>query len=368
MKKILILILTLFQVNAFCQENDKKYLFIDTLQSKFLDENQAIQVYLPPDYYNSNDIYPLQVVLGGNSRTRMYYSISEYLSETYQILELNQLHTIPESIVVGLGHAPRNNMENYRKFVFYEVLPLVDSKYRKCHYKSLVGHSQDGEFVLQSLFSEESPFHAYFCSAPTNSDYFIGELNNEANVSFLKNSKKRLLIVASQQDYFYEENLKLIDTFKKISNGTFLFKSIVKSSDNHHSIFPVSITDALFFIFNDWLFTIPDSYNENTTDLFLKHYEILSEKIGLEIAPPEFDFYLLAYLFDVRKLTEEKIELLKKCKEYYPEAMNADAYLARTYYTIGDLKNAMIYNERSISLNPNNEFAIQTKELIEKKR
>ena len=48
--------------------------------------------------------------------------------------------------------------------------------------------------------------------------------------------------------------------------------------------------------------------------------------------------------------------------------MNADAYLGRTYYMIRDLKNAEIYNENSLSLNPNNEFAKQTKALIENKK
>jgi len=48
--------------------------------------------------------------------------------------------------------------------------------------------------------------------------------------------------------------------------------------------------------------------------------------------------------------------------------MNVDAYLARTYYSMGDLKKANIYNEQSLLLDPDNKFAIQTKKLIEKKK
>jgi tetratricopeptide (TPR) repeat protein len=76
----------------------------------------------------------------------------------------------------------------------------------------------------------------------------------------------------------------------------------------------------------------------------------------------------LAYILDSRKHTDEKIELLKKCKEFYPEAENADAYLGRTYYMIGDLQNAEKYNDNALIINPNNGFAIQTKELIETKK
>ncbi len=368
MKKILILILTVFQINSYCQEIDHVFVFIDTLQSKYLKESEIINIYLPPDYYNSKDNYPLQVVLGGNSRTRLYYSMNEYLSKTYQILDLNQLHSIPESIIVGLSTAPRNNFDNFRKFIINEVIPHVESKYRKINYKTLIGHSSDGEFVLHDLFSNDSPFQGYYCTAPKSSDSFINRLSNHETIALLQKSKKTLFLGASEQDYFYSENIKLIEAFSKIDKGTLLFQSSIKTSDTHHTIFPDLITDALLFVYKDWHFNIPESNPETTTELFIEHYEQLSQKTGLEIIPPEFDFYLLAYILDSRKHIDEKIELLKKCKEFYPEAENADAYLGRTYYMIGDLQNAERYNDYALSLNPNNGFAKKTKGLIDKKK
>lgn len=365
-KIVVILLFAILQTSVFCQVVDKKFVFTDTIQSKFLNESKLIHIYLPPDYYNSNDSYPLQIVLGYYSRTRMYYSISEYLSRTYHMLVLNQLHTIPESMVVGVGDPNSKNMIEYNKFIVKEVIPFINKKYRKCHFKTIIGHSIGGELVLRSMLDENSPFHAFYSSAPVNSEYFIEELNSEDKISFLKKSKRRLFIAASQQDYFYEGNVKLIDAFNELSCQNFLFESILKSSDTHHTIFPVTITDALFSIFKDWKFTIPEKNSANTTELFLKHYNDLSEKIGLEINPPEFDFYLLAYILNERNQTEEKIKLLEKCKKLYPKAYNADAYLARTYYSIGDIKKARVHNEQSLLLNSNNEFAIKTKELIKK--
>jgi tetratricopeptide (TPR) repeat protein len=121
----------------------------------------------------------------------------------------------------------------------------------------------------------------------------------------------------------------------------------------------------LFFIFKEWKFTIPEKDSSNMTELFLKHYNLLSEKVGIDISPPEFDSYLLAYVLNERNQTEEKIKLLETCKKLYPNALSADAYLARTYYLIGDLKKARVHYEQSLSLYPNNEFALETKELIE---
>ncbi|NPD46641.1 MULTISPECIES: alpha/beta hydrolase-fold protein [unclassified Lentimicrobium] len=365
MKKIVLVLFVILQTSVFCQDIDKQFVFTDTIQSRFLNESKLIHIYLPPDYYSSNDSYPLQIVLGYYSRTRMYYSISEYLSRPYHMIELNQLHTIPESIVVGIGNPNSKNMNEYDKFIIQEVIPLINKKYRKCHFKTIIGHSIGGELVLHSMLDENSPFQAFYSSAPVNSDYFIEVLSIEEKMSFLKESKKRLFLAASKQDYFYEWNLKLIDAFNEIGSGTFLFKPILKTSDNHHTIFPVTITDALFFIFKDWKFTIPEKDSSNMTELFLEHYKLLSEKIGIDISPPEFDFYLLAYVLNERNQLEEKIKLLETCKKLYPNAQSADAYLARTYYSVGDLKKARKHNEQSLSLNPDNEFALETKKLIE---
>lgn len=367
MKKIAIVLLVIFQSSVFCQDIDKQLVFTDTIQSKLLNESKLIYVYLPPNYYNSNDSYPLQVVLGNYSRTHMYYSISEYLSRSYHMLELNQLHTIPESIIVGVGNPNSKNLSEYEKFIVMEVIPLIEKKYRKCHFKTIIGHSRGGELVLHTLLNENTPFQSFYSSAPANSDYFIEELSIEEKMSFLKESKKRLFFAASKKDYFYTGNLKLINAFSEIDSETFSFKSIKKPSDNHHTIFPVTITDALFFIFEDWKFTIPEKDYLNMTELFLKHYYYLSEKVGIELSPPEFDFYLLAYILNERSQFDEKIKLLETCKKLYPKAFNADAYLARTYYSLGDLKKARMHNEQSLLLNPDNNFAIQTKKLIEKK-
>ena len=366
MRKILFILYVIFHTSLVCQSTDKQFVFTDTIQSKVLNESKLIHIYLPPDYYSSNDTYPLQVVVGNYSRTRMYYSVSEYLSKPYHMLELNQLHTIPESIVVGVGNPNSENVGAYVNFIVREVIPLIEKKYRKCHFKTIVGHSRGGELVLHTMLDENSPFHAYYSSAPVNSDYFIKELSSEDKSSFLRKSKKRLFLAASQKDYFYEGNVKLINAFNEIASETFLFKPILKSSDNHHTIFPVTITDALFFIFKDWEFAVPEKDAANMTGLFLKHYHHLSEMTGIEISPPEINFYLLAYILNERGQTEEKIKLLKTCKKLYPKAMSADAYLARTYFLIGDLQNAKIYNEYALALNPQNKFAKETENLIEK--
>ena len=372
MKKVILLSLFIsLSFSALFAQNEQtkdQFVYTDTIESIFLKENMVIYIYLPPNYYNSNDTYPLQVVLGNHSRSKIYSSISEYLSRPYHMVELKQLHTIPESIVVGVGNPNSENLNEYINFISQEIIPLIERRFSKCHFKTIIGHSRGGELVLRTMLDENSPFQAFYSSAPVNSEFFIEEISKEETLSFLRESKKRLFLAASKKDYFYEGNVKLIAVLNQIDSESFSFKSVLKTTDNHHTIFPVTITDALLFIFNDWKFTIPEKETPNMTELFINHYNYLSERVGIEIIPPEFDFYILAYILNERNQMEEKIKLLETSKRLYPKAINADAFLARTYLSMGNVKKARIHNELSLILNPENVFSIETKNLIENKK
>ncbi|WP_321296204.1 alpha/beta hydrolase-fold protein [Marinifilum fragile] len=349
-------------------QDAKLFVRKDTIYSKVLNETRIIDVYLPPNYFDANDNYPLQIVLGNTSRTQMYYALANYLSQSYQPEHLHELYSIPQSIIVGVGHTNRKNIDNFRKYITTEVIPIISKKYRESHYKTIVGHSVSGELVLHSLLDSDSPFNSFFCSAPANSDFFIKKLRNKEIANNLTTSKRKLFFAAGENDYFNTENRILINKFKELKQKGFSFESTIKPYANHHSVLPMSIIDALFFIYQDWHFTIPEEQTVDATNLLIDHYEKISRKIGFEVQPPEFDFYLLAYLLNIRKAFNEKIKVLKMCKKYYPQAINADAYLARTYYNLGNLQEAKTYNQKALLINTDNEFAKQTKELIDKHR
>ena len=349
-------------------QDAKLFVRKDTIHSKVLNETRVIDIYLPPNYFDANDKYPLQIVLGNTSRTQMYYALANYLSQSYQPEHLHELYCIPQSIIVGVGHTNRKNIDNFHKYITTEVIPLISKKYRKSHYKTIVGHSVSGELVLHSLLDRNSPFNSFFCSAPANSDYFVKKIEDKKVANYLVTSKRKLFFAAGENDYFNAENRVLMAKFDELKQKGFLFGSIIHPKANHHSVLPMSITDALFFIYQDWHFSIPEEATSEATNLLIAHYKEISRKIGFEVQPPEFDFYLLAYLLNIREAFDEKIKVLKMCKKYYPQAINADAYLARTYYNLNNLQEAKTYNEQALLVNPDNEFAKQTKKLINKNR
>jgi len=361
---------------SFGQVSKNKLIITDTISSQILNSNRVIDIYLPTNYFNTNDTYPIQVIIGHKQRSSMYYEISNYLGEPYH-LENGTLHTIPETIVIGFRTLNggrelhyKNDWASINKFISQELITYISNKYRTNGYKTLIGHSIGGGFVLKSMLSNSSDFNAYYCTSPTESKYLITLIRE----SFLQNditsiNKKKLILACGKMDKEipFVENEELINELLKINHENFSFKYIELDNANHHSIYPATITDALLFMFEDWGFKLTKSQTYNATELLIKHYSNLSSKTGISIIPPENDFYLLTYLLFTRNNTDEKIIALKKCKEYYPKARMADAYLARTYYMINDFENATIFNNKALQLNAGNKFAIETRDMLKKR-
>lgn len=362
--------------NSVGQVPCNEFIITDTISSKILDQDRIIDIYLPANYFNTNDRCAIQIIIGHKQRSSMYYALSNYLGEPYHV-ENGILHTIPETIVIGFrtlngGRELRyeDDWKSISKFISQELITYISEKYRTNGYKTLIGHSVGGGFVLKSMFSGSVDFNAYYCTAPTESKYLVALIKEGFSQNdIIPTSKKRLILACGKNDKEipFIENKELIDELSKISNENFSFRNIELENADHHSIFPSTITDALLFMFEDWRFDLTDSQTDHATELLVEHYKNLSNTTGISITPPENDFYLLTYLLFTRNNTNEKISVLKKCKEYYPKALMADAYLARTYYMIDDFENAMTFNKIALQLNPENKFAIETQDMLRKK-
>lgn len=365
MKKLLI-VLCILMVAAFGNAQKHQFVLNDTIHSDILKSEQRIIVYLPPNYYEVNDEYPLQVLFGYHSRTKAVTSISEYLSLSSAI-NSGRLHSIPEAITVDVGRANLYG-DRFIEFVNNELIPFIEEKYAKCNYKTLIGHSSEATYSILCMLQENNPFNACIATAPAFPDDFLESIDtSETKENFLK-GKHRIYLSYSPNDKVVsvQNQENVIKWLAQIKNENLIVNCSVKPEDNHHSILISSLPEALLFIYDDWAFFLPEENSGNAVEQFLFHFQELSAKRGVEIKPPEFDFYLMTYLLDYRKEYEQKINMLESCKKKYPNAIMADAYLARTYYFLRQLEKAKEHNNMAKKINPNNQFIEQTERLLKK--
>ena len=88
-------LLVLFYINSFAQKGEADIIIGTnyTIQSKYLDQDRSIQVYLPDSYNESNQNYPVLYVLDGQ-----WYFVNGVAIQK----ALRTPGHLPEMIVVGI--------------------------------------------------------------------------------------------------------------------------------------------------------------------------------------------------------------------------------------------------------------------------
>lgn len=183
-----VLILLSFALHA----QEKQPFEIDyTITSEAFGDEREITVYLPPSYYRSpDDQYTVTYILDGH-----YDPFVDLGVKTIEY-NANSGRFIP-TIIVGIHAKARGwefsaptpgdeDNEDYKggrapelQLHFEnEVFPLIDSLYpRTLPFRTLIGHSSGGTFVLYTLFSEQKNlFDAYIAISPgirSDSEYVL---------------------------------------------------------------------------------------------------------------------------------------------------------------------------------------------------
>ena len=156
------------------------------INSKFLNEERAYRVHLPPSYsdtLHAQKKYPVLLLLDG------YYHFW-YTINVMSFLSANNV--IPEFILVAVPNTDRtrdltpthsimhyNGKEDedflktsgggdqFLNFINKELMPVIDKNFNTMKLKVFVGHSFGGLTATQSFLSNSSPFNAYISMDPS---------------------------------------------------------------------------------------------------------------------------------------------------------------------------------------------------------
>lgn len=122
-----------------------------TINSKILNEERQIYVYLPKGHEESGEVYPAIYLLDGHRLFNVTSSFVEYYSGSSRI---------PPLIVVGIASTDRRRdftptaregdgrrppggggADDFLRFIAEELFPQIESKYPTRDYRTLIGHS-----------------------------------------------------------------------------------------------------------------------------------------------------------------------------------------------------------------------------------
>jgi predicted alpha/beta superfamily hydrolase len=390
------LVLTLLAFFTSLSHGQQSNILIGTehkIQSRILGEERRYVVNLPSSYekdeFYTQKKYPVLILLDGDTHFHAASGIIRYMGGNEQI---------PEMIVVAVSNTNRtrdftptnskldfgrNDKEslatsgggaNFLHFLDIELLPQINKDYRTLPYRLLVGHSLGGLFAVDS-FLNQKVFSAYIAIDPslvwddqaivkkarsilaTNKSFkstlYIAQANNPFNEG--KNA-------GSRGEAFQSFNTNLASNKSEGLRHSYAFFE----NEDHFSVPLISLYNGLLFIFEDYKFPLNTLSNKNASDV-RKHYEMFSQRLGVDIPPPGKLINNVAYfLLNSEKKIDKAIELFKLNKEYYPESFVTFNSLGDAYKAKRNKELAIFNYRKSLEINPNNEKAkMSIKELTQ---
>lgn len=351
-KVVLILLLFISLISGICQlhaqANDNIIIGrIRNHDSKILNEQRRLFIYLPPSYNLTQGKYPVLYLLDGDWHFNYVAGLVEFLARN---------NKIPEMIVVGVANTVRNHdftpiktesvsgsggADNFLRYMKDELVPFIDSNYRTEPYRILAGHSLCGMFSIYSLLNEPDLFNSYIAMSPwvISQDKFIVNYTAE-NIKKFKSLKKQIYFTAGSLEE--KELLSTLDVFIKIMKNDapddLKWKFKLFEGEDHGTLVLPAMNDGLLNIYDGW--RLPEGGVFNRIEAIIEHYKSLSKKFGYTIAVPEVTINQLGYTYLLQQNFEKAIETFKKNVELYPESPNVYDSLGEAYERHGEIKEA----------------------------
>jgi len=290
-----ILLCLTYQVSA---SNSMVYAEKQSLHSKAFDSQRDFYVHLPESYHsNKQKKYPVLYVLYGQSGTLGAVASIEAISMD-----------IPELIVVGVlskgkemrpvileGGETNNKGKSFRNFLLSELLPHIKQTYRVANFSILLGHSNAGRFVLNSLLDDPGKFNAYFASSPSIEDNLINDRVKQEELDFEANNTRLIITLANEGEHMQKPYKELVALFSKSDKSNSLFHHKEYPEQTHGSSYLVSQLYSLRTLFKGWR----PSWEIKTKGLssLQKHNQQLAVRFGFETEIPPVHLLQMSFVF-----------------------------------------------------------------------
>ena len=318
-----------------------------TLESKVLNEDRQIQIYLPPTYTDSTltpQYYPVIYLLDSESNFN-------YLTAYIEKLSKYPYPAIPEMIVVGIVNTNRTRdltptkrdekvmtaqqkakikgesggNTKFFEFIEKELKPFVNQQFRLNGYAILIGHSFGGITALNHALNDTHMFQAYLVHDPSiwwDDRYILKAYEKSASKEFQHRKLFLTQVGNSENKGHLEEHYSAIQAFnilmqEQLPKGlSYQYKQY--EGENHGSIPLKGNLDGLRYIFEDY----PLNFKaiQHNPQLVEESFARLSKNLHFDFSPNEaYLHYIINYY---RKQNQQEIVdyFTAYCLRLYPKS------------------------------------------------
>lgn len=370
MKAILIYIFTLLIgiSNIFGQDyslysNDKL-----SIESENLRETIDLNLHLPETQpFSANTTkYPITIIFDSqHERTYplMVNSIDLLTSETQ----------IPESIIIGVpfnfqnrlyltsnqnrGNDSLSGIERMELFLFNELIPLLQNKYKANDYISIIGHSRTAFLVNYLAFKRPSQINlavslsGFFNDAPLSVNTFHNFLADDSNFPYKFNYYYTAGTSLEESSYLVQfRNLDSLMREKSISENVKVLFSETPNA-NHITNYWVSLPPILIDAFSSynsildsWFHDVSKAESiDNPVQQFELDLEQAGKSIGVNLNPNLTHIFSLASHYANKDDYFAAIKFFDLGLDYFPEYLELYIEIIEFYKVLNNTEKIIEY-------------------------
>ena len=326
------------------------------INSKSLDQQIELQVYLPQGYAESEADYPTLYIIDGH----WYFLSGVAIQES-----LRGDRMLPKMIVVGVNLVDRpyraklfNQWDSFIDFVESELVPYVDETFRTSEDRIVFGWENSAYMTSELILRKNSPFDCAIASS--------GAYINEDSLRALNLKEERFLYVAgSKKDiYTIDGTDHAAETLESVEVANLNWEYQLFNEEEHESLAYASMYQGLRFFYHNYgslVFGSIDEFNDKGGIQFLKQYfQDRGERFGISTvidAPTKNSLIWLAWKrdrFEAFDLFMNEFEDVLSTRRY------ASSYwqnrLAQYYLKYDSYEKAISFFERGINEYPDDRY------------
>lgn len=326
-----------------------------TINSKILNQDREIQIYLPDSYTSSEQNYDVLYILDGQRFFTNGVSIQK---------SLNTPDAIPEMIIVGINssRALRRSLfgdgDTFTSFLKNEVIQFVDSNYRTTKERVIFGWEAAAYYISEMILKEKDLFSgAIITDGGYASEEMVNDFNSDKEIYlYMANSKKDIYYISSSD--------KFNEVLKKNNPKNLRWKYELFNDEVHQSMPHLAMYKGIKYYYHnydDLVFENIEAYINSGGIPYLKSYfKERAKRFGGDSKIDNNTKNSLIWLARDRDNFEYFTFFMTEFKDVLSTERYASAYwqnrLGQFYLKHKDYKNAIRFFESGIKKYPNTQF------------
>jgi len=323
-----------------------------TINSKILNQDREIQIYLPDSYTSSEQNYPVLYILDGQ---RFFTNGVSIQKSTKAPLD------IPEMIVVGINSSRESRRTlfddestKFTSFIKNEVISFIDSNYRTTKERVIFGWEAAAYYISEMILEEKDLFSgAIITDGGFASEETVKGFNSDKEIYlYMANSRKDIYYISSSDDFS--------DILKKNNPKNLRWKYELFNDEFHQTLPHLAMYKGIKYYYHNFpslIFeNIPAYINAGEIPYLESYFKERAKRFGGDGKVDNKTKDRLIWLAENHDNFEYFNFFMTEFKEVLSTERYASAYwqnrFAQFYLKYNDYNNAIKYFEYGISTYP----------------